>query len=371
MVGTVPAVGQRARRPPGSTPTSSSRDDLRIVPGRGRCAGLRERRGHAGDGGARRTTARRARLVVPERRRTWWGGCPCSAHSRRVGRRPAPSRPAPSTPATRRRGASRLTVGGRTVAPAPGVRLGRPVRRGEGTGLPRALAVPLRPRWRPARAGRLGAPGGRDRRPAAAAPNGRAGASREPRPSQPGAPVARCSSSSCSCSRAWASGSGPGGPRHRPAPRPRPSALVAAPDAESSAWYCTGQSTASGVAPGFLVLTNTSAAPVIGDDHGRHATGAPRSAPPSPFPARGVGGTVHPRARRRARGSPRPSSVSGGGVAVTQAVHGSSGWSQAPCQSTTSATWYFPGGHDRALRRALRLAASTRRRRPSWSTSAS
>ena len=36
--------------------------------------------------------------------------------------------------------------------------------------------------------------------------------------------------------------------------------------------------------------------------------------------------------------------VSGGGVAVTQVVHGSSGWSQSPCQSTTAADWYFPGG---------------------------
>ena len=43
-------------------------------------------------------------------------------------------------------------------------------------------------------------------------------------------------------------------------------------------------------------------------------------------------------------GSPRSCHVSGGGVAVTQAVHGASGWSQAPCQSTTSASWYFAGG---------------------------
>ena len=36
--------------------------------------------------------------------------------------------------------------------------------------------------------------------------------------------------------------------------------------------------------------------------------------------------------------------TSGGGVAVTQTVAGSSGWSQAPCQSTTSAQWYFANG---------------------------
>jgi hypothetical protein len=36
--------------------------------------------------------------------------------------------------------------------------------------------------------------------------------------------------------------------------------------------------------------------------------------------------------------------VAGGGVAVSQAVHGSTGWSVAPCQSSTSANWYFPDG---------------------------
>ena len=36
--------------------------------------------------------------------------------------------------------------------------------------------------------------------------------------------------------------------------------------------------------------------------------------------------------------------LSGGGVVATQAVHGPSGWSEAPCQSTTAAGWYFPGG---------------------------
>src|SRR5580700_9644685 len=46
---------------------------------------------------------------------------------------------------------------------------------------------------------------------------------------------------------------------------PNPGALVGAPDAESTAWYCTGQSTAGGVSPGFLVLTNTTARPVTAD----------------------------------------------------------------------------------------------------------
>jgi hypothetical protein len=58
------------------------------------------------------------------------------------------------------------------------------------------------------------------------------------------------------------------GVRGAPAPvaaAPIPSALVGAPDAESSAWYCTGQSMAGGVSPGFLVLTNTTPKSVTAD----------------------------------------------------------------------------------------------------------
>jgi hypothetical protein len=36
--------------------------------------------------------------------------------------------------------------------------------------------------------------------------------------------------------------------------------------------------------------------------------------------------------------------LAGGGVSVSQTVDGTSGWSVAPCQSMTSATWYFAGG---------------------------
>ncbi|MGD0748391.1 MAG: DUF5719 family protein [Acidimicrobiales bacterium] len=121
-----------------------------------------------------------------------------------------------------------------------------------------------------------------------------------------------------------------------------PSALVGAPDAESTAWYCTGQSNASGLAPGFVVLTNTSARTV-----GAIVTAVTDS-----------DAVVHTAVSVPARGVAVPSipplssgswegemvTVSGGGVAVTQVVHGTSGWSQAPCQSTTAADWYFPGG---------------------------
>jgi hypothetical protein len=121
-----------------------------------------------------------------------------------------------------------------------------------------------------------------------------------------------------------------------------PGALVPAPDAESSAWYCTGQSTASGVSPGVLVLTNTSGGPVSGTITAVTDGGSSeRTAVAVP-----AGGVVAPSIPALSSGSWESEivSVSGGGVAVSQAVHGASGWSQAPCQSTTSASWFFPGG---------------------------
>jgi len=121
-----------------------------------------------------------------------------------------------------------------------------------------------------------------------------------------------------------------------------PSALVSAPDAESSASYCTGQTTSTGSAPGFLILTNTTARPVTGTitavtdagDTVHTAVAVPALAVVTPsIPAVSSGSW-----------EAEAVTLSGGGVAVTQAVHGSSGWSEAPCQSTTAAGWYFPGG---------------------------
>ena len=175
------------------------------------------------------------------------------------------------------------------------------------------------------------------------------------------------------CSPSWSGrgGSGhrrpaPGARRPRRARRRRPRALVGAPDAESTAWYCTGQSTGSGVAPGFVVLTNTTARTVDGivttvtdSDAVVHtavsvpARGATAPAIPTLSSGSWEGETV---------------TVAGGGVAVTQVVHGASGWSQAPCQSTTAADWYFPGGTTANCGPALRLAAQphvdARRGRP-------
>ena len=133
--------------------------------------------------------------------------------------------------------------------------------------------------------------------------------------------------------------------RGTPAPvgaAPSPAALVGAPDAESTAWYCTGQSTAGGLSPGFLVLTNTTPRPVAADISVVSDSGATAHTAAA-VPADGV---VAPAIPALASGSWESETVvtSGGGVAVTQTVSGPLGWSQAPCQSTTSDQWYFAGG---------------------------
>jgi hypothetical protein len=129
----------------------------------------------------------------------------------------------------------------------------------------------------------------------------------------------------------------PGGPPVSPA------AFVTAPGAESSAWYCTGQSTAAGgISVGTLVLTNSTGRTVIGSVQSISDTGAQAQ----------ITVTV-PAHSQLVPDLPAPSSgswtsqvviMSAGGVAVTQAVHGPTGWSETSCQSRTSADWYFPSG---------------------------
>jgi len=131
--------------------------------------------------------------------------------------------------------------------------------------------------------------------------------------------------------------SAPGGPP------PAPGSLVGAPDAESSAWYCTGQSTAAGqLAPGSIILTNSGTRTVKGIIDAVTDTGA-TVATPVAVPAR----------RQLVPDIPTPKSgtwiseavtLSGGGVAVSQTLQGSSGWAEAPCLSSTAQHWYFPSG---------------------------
>jgi hypothetical protein len=133
------------------------------------------------------------------------------------------------------------------------------------------------------------------------------------------------------------------GKAHPGGPPLAPASMVSAPDTESSAWYCTGQTTVAGaLAPGSVVLTNTGTRRVTGTIDAVTDTGATVNRPVS-VPARDqVVATV-----------PAPKSgtwlsevvlLSGGGVAVSQTLHGSSGWAEAPCQSSTSQRWYFPSG---------------------------
>ncbi len=123
-----------------------------------------------------------------------------------------------------------------------------------------------------------------------------------------------------------------------------PASIVATPDAESSAWYCTGQTTAAGqLAPGSVVLTNTGSRPGVRD--------APRR-----DGQRCQGADL--RLRRRARaGRDGHSRTQDGDVALRRGQldrrwcgrsrkrsHGPSGWAESPCQSSTSQQWYFPSG---------------------------
>lgn len=121
-----------------------------------------------------------------------------------------------------------------------------------------------------------------------------------------------------------------------------PASLVSPPDAESSAWYCTGQTTASGLAPGFLVLSNTTAHPAVAEVTTVSDAGSSVRSAVS-VPAHGV---IAPSLPALGSGAWQAETVTiaGGGVAVSQVVHGSSGWAEAPCQSATSSHWYFPSG---------------------------
>ena len=124
--------------------------------------------------------------------------------------------------------------------------------------------------------------------------------------------------------------------------RADPGALVGAPDAESSAWYCTGQSTAGGVSPGFLVLTNTTAEPGHRGHHGHVRLGCHRADRRGRAGAR-RGGAGHPRARHRGRGSPRRSSRR---AVAWRSPRRSARWAgpRRPARAPPRPQWYFAGG---------------------------
>jgi hypothetical protein len=127
-----------------------------------------------------------------------------------------------------------------------------------------------------------------------------------------------------------------------PAAPASPASVVSAPNAESSAWYCTGQTTSTGSAPGFLVLTNTLTRPVSATVTTVTDGGAVARTAVS-VPARGVA-TPNVPVLSTGNWLADTVTVDGGGVAVAQVVSTSSGWDESPCQSATSSQWYIPGG---------------------------
>ncbi len=126
-------------------------------------------------------------------------------------------------------------------------------------------------------------------------------------------------------------------------PAVTPAAFVSGPGTESSAWYCTGQTTPTGgLAVGTLVLTNTTNHDVSGVITSTSETAAEVQSSVV-VPARGQ---LVPSVPPPSSGSwvAQEAVLASGGVAVTQAVHGSAGWSEAPCASQTSQQWYFASG---------------------------
>lgn len=122
-----------------------------------------------------------------------------------------------------------------------------------------------------------------------------------------------------------------------------PSALASAVNAESSVWYCTGSGLGPGSpASGSIYLTNSS----------RHSVSARIVSVSDTGSTASSGVVVAPYAETVAP-STAPSSgswsadtvyLNGGGVSVSQGIHGGQGWSEAPCVSKSSKQWYFASG---------------------------
>lgn len=122
-----------------------------------------------------------------------------------------------------------------------------------------------------------------------------------------------------------------------------PAASGAPVGAESSAWYCAGGSgTAGGPAGATLFLVNSADRPV-GATLTVSASSGASAAETLTVPAFGQT-TAVPSALVQGPWLAAKVDVDGGGVTVSQLVHGAQGWSEAPCASTTAPTWYFASG---------------------------
>lgn len=118
---------------------------------------------------------------------------------------------------------------------------------------------------------------------------------------------------------------------------PLASAIVAASDAGSSAWYCAGAAAAPSGDQAALLMTNPGPKAVAGTvstvaQNSSAVTRVDFSVPPDQqfdLPVGDGASTVLLR---------------GGGVGVSEVVNGALGWSVGPCASTTSTSWYFAQG---------------------------
>ena len=148
-----------------------------------------------------------------------------------------------------------------------------------------------------------------------------------------------------------------------------PAALVSPANAESSAWYCTGQTTSAGGAPGFLLVTNTTGHPVAATVSEETDGGSVENAAVS-VPARG---DVIPTVPAPASGAWLSAivTVAGGGVAVSQVVAGTDGVVGVAVPEHDVGLLVLRRRFHRRVRTGSTSRCSTPRRRPSWPTSAS
>lgn len=121
-----------------------------------------------------------------------------------------------------------------------------------------------------------------------------------------------------------------------------PVAALAPVGSQSSSWYCVGGGTTSGQGHLGVVLTNVSSETVQGTMTVVGTSGPPQASAVSVSPH--SESFVGPPAGASGKWLAARVDLSGGGVAVAQTVQGGSGWSQVPCVTSTSTSWYFASG---------------------------
>ena len=133
-----------------------------------------------------------------------------------------------------------------------------------------------------------------------------------------------------------ASSGGTSGPARPGAVVPAAALAMTPAGAESSAWFCPGSTGVGGPAAGDLVLTNPTPRPVTATVTTVSTTGS-TSAPVSV--AAGTETALAPASLTGALASTVV--VDGGGTAVSQALSGPSGFTDAGCAARTAPAWYF------------------------------